>query len=608
MTTLDTDTLRRDRAALVTALTDAGAKFASDGKACRCAFHEDGNPSAGIYQSQDGSWRFKCHAAACAFHGDLFDVEARATGKTVAEVLRDKAGPMPKKTAARTDPEDEHVRRYPTVEALRQAACYEGPGKPPLEHEATFLYCDPATRRPDMIVFRLLKPDGDKTFRQGRPEGDGFALRRPSGKFPVYNRTRLVGAPSCVIAEGEKCVHALAEVGIIATTSPGGAGKAKYADWSPLAGMVCYLWPDADAAGAGHMRDVAEVLGQLDPPADVRLIDPESIGLTDPGDDVVDYLERLGGPTADSRREAVRAALDGARPLSASAELHQRIEDAIAGKFASVPWPWPALSRLTKATVPGTVTLVCGDPGAAKSFLLLQSAIHWTAEGVKVAAYELEEDRAFWLSRALAMLAGCSDVTDPDWVRHNGPDVRDIYATRKAELDAFARRLAVAGDKQLDHAGLLAWIRQQAEGGARILIVDPVTALASTDRPWADDLRLMMEAKAIAGRHGASLMLVTHPRVRRGKGGSPLDDLAGGAAYARFAQTVLWVGSHPHGKHCRWLSSAGAMNGTANRTVKIAKARNAAGGGLEVAFNFDGKTLRFDELGVVTKTDGAEGE
>jgi RecA-family ATPase len=303
----------------------------------------------------------------------------------------------------------------------------------------------------------------------------------------------------------------------------------------------------------------------------------------------------------------VVAALDNARPLSASADLHQRIEDSIAGKFAAVAWPWPALGRLTKAAMPGTVTLVCGDPGAAKSFLLMQAVLHWQAKGVKVALYELEEDCPFWLARALAMLAGRSGLTDPDWVRQNPAAARAAYDTHRAELDAFARRLSVAGDKQLSHPELLAWIRQQAEAGCRVIAVDPVTALAGGDKPWLDDLKFMMEAKAIAARHGCSLLLVTHPRISRAKNNSPLDNLAGGAAYARFAQTVLWVNSHPHGKRLRWKTMAGDFSGPANRSVKIPKARNAAGGGLEVAFDFDGGTLRFRELGMVIKDTDDEG-
>src|SRR5262249_31983667 len=153
----------------------------------------------------------------------------------------------------------------------------------------------------------------------------------------------------------------------------------------------------------------------------------------------------------------------------------------------------------------------------------------------------------------------------------------------------------------LKHVELLAWVRQQAEAGCRIICVDPVTALEASEKPWIDDLKFVMEAKAIAARHGCSLVLVTHPRIRRSKGGSPLDDLAGGAAYVRFAQTVLWVNAYPQGKTFRWKEPMRIGKGEANRSVKIAKARNGAGGGLEVVFRFDGSTLRFSEVGVVTK-------
>ncbi|MBA2703120.1 MAG: hypothetical protein H0U60_04620 [Blastocatellia bacterium] len=45
-----------------------------------------------------------------------------------------------------------------------------------------------------------------------------------------------------VVVEGEKAAHALTEGGIIATTPPGGAGKAGKADWTPFAKKVVGQW------------------------------------------------------------------------------------------------------------------------------------------------------------------------------------------------------------------------------------------------------------------------------------------------------------------------------------------------------------------------------
>ena len=68
-----------------------------------------------------------------------------------------------------------------------------------------------------------------------------------------------------MVVEGEKCGDVLLELGIAATTSPCGAGKAEYADWTPLAGKKVILWSDNDPTGRNHMKQVAEQLQRLDP-------------------------------------------------------------------------------------------------------------------------------------------------------------------------------------------------------------------------------------------------------------------------------------------------------------------------------------------------------
>jgi hypothetical protein len=61
-------------------------------------------------------------------------------------------------------------------------------------------------------------------------------------------------------------------------------------------------------------------------------------------------------------------------------------------------------------------------------------------------------------------------------------------------------------------------------------------------------------------------------------------------------------------RQCQWASSLGGFSsGRVNRSVRIATARNGPGGGMEVAFQFDGGTLRFHERGVIVDA-GSEGD
>jgi KaiC/GvpD/RAD55 family RecA-like ATPase len=487
---------------------------------------------------------------------------------------------------------------------LRVVACYQGPDEPPLTIENEFEYVNPQTGQIDLLVFRLRPLQGKKQFRQAIPAPGGWVLSCPPKPWPIYNRTRVSAAKTIVVVEGEACVHALTDVlpeDMAATTSPCGAGKANLADWTPLAGKTVYLWPDCDQSGLQHMRDVADILQKLDPPAQVHRLRPDDLGLTDPGDDVVDYLALYGGDTPEARRDAIGRALSTAAAISPAIDLGDRIEDIIAGRYAALGWPFEQLSQQTQALLPGTVTLLCGNPGATKSFFLLQSMLHWHTAGVKVALFELEEDRAFWLMRTLALVSGQGRLTETDWVRDNAANVRALYATHRSVLDRFAPHLTIAPDKQVTHADLVAWVNVQAKAGCRVIGADPITALAPNEKPWDADLRLMMDLKAVARRYGCSLVLVTHPRIgAKGKSPNPLDTLAGGAAFVRFSQTVLTIHPDDHGRRCEYATGFKQKATSAiNRTVYIAKARNAGGSGREVAFHFDGGTLKFSERGVI---------
>jgi len=229
------DTLKRDRGLLSQLLQEAGATMR--GSAITCPFCDDKRPSAGIYESNGDGFRYKCHK--CGFQGDILDVIARLDGIEVAEVFRRLKGERPQK----------QPKVYPDLESLRLAM----PGKV----EAVFQYSEPKTGKADMLVIRSMTPDG-KTFRQARPVSGGFVFQAPAKPWPLYNRKRLQTADTVVVVEGEGKVHALHEYSVIATTSPGGALKAEYADWTSLAGKNVILWPDADEPGRAHTQQVED--------------------------------------------------------------------------------------------------------------------------------------------------------------------------------------------------------------------------------------------------------------------------------------------------------------------------------------------------------------
>ncbi len=576
------DAVRRNRDEFDTALAALGCRI--KGKSASCPWHDDQNPSASILESADGAWRLHCHV--CDRSGDVFDLREQAGGSSVASQIRalsaDDAKPM------RTPTQPTRARVFRDLAAI--SVVLAGIGRV----DATYEYAHPETRAVELAIFRIMPADGKKTFRQASPTDGGWILEAPPKPWPLYNRARVLAAGRVVVVEGEKCVHALHSLGIVATTSPCGAGKAEHADWSALTGKDVILWPDHDETGAKHMSDVRRILEGLPTPPRLSIVDPKGLSLAPKGD-AADLSATLGTDTAQARL-AIASVLEDARPLGASGDVGRLIEDTIAGRRKAIPWPWPRLSALSRSLLPGTVTVLCGDPGCGKSFMLLEAAAAWHHQGEHVALLEIEEDRAYHLHRVLAQQAQNGRIFDDAWTAEHPAEVRDAFAKHSRFLDDFGRRVFDC-PKPPSMDEIATWIEGRAAAGARLIIVDPVTAAATSDRPWDDDLRIMLRAKSAAKASGASVVLAIHPKKgTRGKS-LGLDDMAGGAAYQRFAQSVLWLEAFPEPK----TVSINGLSADINRSVAILKSRNGPGHGARIGFNFEGHSLRFAERGMIEK-------
>ena len=79
-----------------------------------------------------------------------------------------------------------------------------------------------------------------------------------------------------------------------------------------------------------------------------------------------------------------------------------------------------------------------------------------------------------------------------------------------------------------------------------------------------------------------------------------MNQLAGGAAYSRFSQTILWLESHNE-KASRVKTTCGTTEMDHNRTLHILKARNGKGQGVKVACNFESESLTLSEQGIIVK-------
>lgn len=563
---LEMDQIRQDRAALEAELRKAGAQLKGKRSFC-CPFHDDRHPSAGIWQDEWGMWRFKCQK--CGISGDVFDIKARNKGLTLKEVL----APRKPDTV------------YPTLKDVQQS--FQGV-------EAVYQYTDPKTKVVDLAVFRL-KTDEGKSFRQVTPTEGGYTKRGPK-HCPLYNRGRVSTADRVVIVEGEKCVHALHDIGIVATTSPMGATNARKADWSPLAGKKTVLWADNDEPGKLYMRQVAEQLEQLDPPATVMVVDIEALGLL-PKDDVVDYLAACKG---DDKREDVERVLELANASGLRSRFIERFEDVIAGRRRAIPWPWLGIGRMTRALVPDSLTVLCGEPGSGKSFFILQACHYWHKQGFNIALYELEDGRLAHLTRLLAMLAGDSRVLDNDWVESHAEDARRIMLAHVDELASFGQHLYDSPERQPTTEELASWVDERIAHGAEIVIIDAITMADEGARPWDAAKSFVYHMLRTTKRTGTRVILVTHPKKGR-TGQISMDMMASGAAYQRGVHNVLWLISHHEPKELHIDNGCGILPEVVDREIRILKARNGVAPGIRIGYQWNGKKVTFRELGIVRK-------
>jgi hypothetical protein len=375
-----------------------------------------------------------------------------------------------------------------------------------------------------------------------------------------------------------------------------------------------WLWPDNDApdpkrggrrTGSEHMRRVATALARLTPPAGMHWIDPDRLGLPVKGD-AVDWVAKAKAAGV-SEPAALMDRLDQevlatAMPIRASAPLRQHYADIASGRLSMIPWPWPLLQDGTQALQPGHLTALCGEPGAGKSFLLVECLWHWLTHGHRPTCLMLELAAEFHAKRLHAMLAEEPRLLNMDWVRDNGSHAQRLYDMHAADLDRFWRIMdTVPRGAAVTAATVLHWLRRRCLSDARVLGVDPFTAIAD-DVPWVTDVQFLLAAQQIAEEYRAWILLTIHPD----RGGNKM---ARSEGLRRFVDTVFWLTKPESSRSASVLTpSRGKVWETFNRSLRVTKARLASGVGGELAYEFSAEGLRFAELGVVVANCRGEAE
>lgn len=230
-----------------------------NGFQARCPAHDDDKPSLSIAEGDDGRVLVKCHA------GCDPDVVLGAIGLDWRDLFADAEREI-----------DRPVRSSASRERI----------------VARYVYRDGA----GAVVGSVVRLD-PKGFGQQRPDdGDGWLWGLEGAQLPLYRLPELGSADEgdpVFLCEGEKDADALRSIGLVATTTPGGASKAwREAYGDALEGRRVVILPDNDKAGRDHAEKAAE--GLEGKARDVRML--ELPNLPDKGD-VSDWLA-AGGTAA----------------------------------------------------------------------------------------------------------------------------------------------------------------------------------------------------------------------------------------------------------------------------------------------------------------------
>jgi hypothetical protein len=297
---------------------------ASGWTAC-CPGHEDRRASLSISEGEEGRILLHCHAG-CAVEtitsalgiakADLFDRQA-STGRPAA----------PPKASTKK-------RGLYSSAGEAQKAYERRLGKPITVHS----YFDKSGVHVGGVIRWQLRGVG-KEIRPISLHADGWRLEQMPDPRPLLGLPAITKASGRIfVAEGEKCVDALAALGLPATTSAGGARAAGKSDWRPLAGREVVILPDADEAGRKYAEEVAKILHGIDETTVVKVVEID--GLDDAGD-VADLVEacRQRASKLQALREKIERLAHEVAPLKPPADKPVEITSTTSTPASSTKSP-----------------------------------------------------------------------------------------------------------------------------------------------------------------------------------------------------------------------------------------------------------------------------
>jgi len=297
-----------------------GIRPSGEGYIARCPAHEDRSPSLSVSVNETGKLLVHCHAG-CDQRAVLDAIQA------TPQMLH---GDEPEQRD-----EGEWTPRGPAI--------------------AVYHYVD----EQGTLLFDVCRT-ADKQFPQRRPDSaakSGWSWKLGEVRRVLYRLPQVLAAveagETVWVAEGEKDVHSLEAAGVVATCSPGGAGKWRDEYAAALKDANVVIVADKDKPGQAHARAVAVSVASAGGRA--RICEAKE------GKDATDHL-RGGNGLADflTTHEPEQAA----KP-----ELALDIHDYLGQADDEIQWLIPGLIER------GDRIMITAFEGFAKSTFLRQLAV-----------------------------------------------------------------------------------------------------------------------------------------------------------------------------------------------------------------------------------------
>ena len=505
--------------------TGLAPRPSGSGHVARCPAHPDDTPSLTLSKGDDGRTLAHCQ------RGCAFDAVASSLGLEPSDFF---------------DRDEAPAAKVPTWDPFADGRA-----------TATYSYTDAGGR--ELFQVRRFEPKAghpahglDKTFRaRHRGEAGRWRWKLPDGERPLYRLPGVLEAARAgrvvFVVEGEKDADRLSGLGLVATCNPGGGSTGgANAKWRPehtaaLAGASVVVVPDHDAAGRAHASAVAAALTEAG--ATVRVLDlatlPDGRPMPPKGD-VSDWLD-AGGELAGLQALARAAPIySPAQPVAAPPARPQLGVCLADVEAEAVRWMWPGWLAA------GKVHVFDGNPGMGKSTIVaalsasVTAGVPWpdgrpvpTASRGGVVILTAEDDPA---------------TTIRPRMEAAGADVNLARVVSVVPTENGAGRLPTfPADVELI-------VGACRDAGARLLVVDPVTAyLGDVNSHRDSDVRGALAPLAAAAEEaGVAVVLIRH--LNKGVGGSALYRGGGSIAFSGLARVVWIVGTDPDDEDRRALA------------------------------------------------------